>query len=35
MMPMYDPPYHTRLRRLVSRSFTPKAARALALEGVR
>jgi cytochrome P450 len=30
MMLMCDPPHHTRLRRLVSRSFTPKAARALA-----
>lgn len=25
MMPMYDPPQHTRLRRLVSRHFTPNA----------
>jgi cytochrome P450 len=30
MMPMYDPPQHTRLRRLVSRHFTPKAVKALA-----
>ncbi len=30
MMLMCDPPHHTELRRLVSRSFTPKAARSLA-----
>ena len=30
MMLMCDPPHHTQLRRLVSRSFTPKAARSLA-----
>jgi cytochrome P450 len=30
MMLMCDPPHHTQLRRLVSRSFTPKAARAMA-----
>ena len=30
MMLMCDPPHHTQLRRLVSRSFTPKAARDLA-----
>jgi cytochrome P450 len=30
MMLMCDPPHHTQLRRLVSRSFTPKAARGLA-----
>lgn len=29
MMLMADPPVHTRMRRLVSREFTPKAARAL------
>jgi cytochrome P450 len=35
MMPMYDPPAHTRLRRLVSRPFQPAAiaARARAVEG--
>lgn len=27
---MCDPPHHTRLRRLVSKSFTPRAARAMA-----
>jgi cytochrome P450 len=30
MMLMCDPPHHTQLRRLVSRFFTPKAARAMA-----
>jgi cytochrome P450 len=30
MMLMCDPPHHTQLRRLVSRSFTPRAARAMA-----
>ena len=30
MLLMSDPPHQTKLRRLVSRSFTPKAARALA-----
>lgn len=29
MMLMADPPVHTRMRRMVSREFTPKAARAL------
>lgn len=29
MMLMSDPPYHTRLRRLISRDFTPRSAREL------
>lgn len=29
MMPMYDPPQHTRMRRLVSAHFTPKAVERL------
>jgi hypothetical protein len=29
MMLMADPPLHTRMRRMVSRDFTPAAARAL------
>src|SRR3546814_5920710 len=29
MMLMADPPLHTRMRRMVSREFTPSAARAL------